>query len=252
MARIGFMLLAPLWLAGCYGYPPQRENAAQYRPGVTEQLYTLAFVSGQADPAPQDRGILAALRPAALRAGVSAVLVTDSPLAGARAASVSRVLGRSVTVDAQAGGARLGRDRALLVLFRRAIVADACTGPGQPVGRNLWTPDDNSRQRLLPAGCATATMLLEQAANRQDVLRGQPLEPGAAGPMARAADRYLRRNDEPPPREEGQPGAGETSEERPPAQAAAPAAAPGVQPFPTQAPPQEGRLPPASTAPAPR
>ena len=250
MARLGVLLLAPLLLAGCYGYPTQRENAARYRPGVTEQLYALAFVPGQADPAPGDRAVLAALRPAALRAGASAVLVTDSPLADARAASVSRVLGRPVTVDAQAGGARPGRDGALLVLFQRAIVADACAGAGQPVGRNLWTPDDSSRQRMLPAGCATATMLMEQAANRQDVLRGQPLEPGAAGPMARAADRYLRRNDEPPPREEGQPGPGETSEERPPAQA--PAAALGVQPLPSQAAPPEGRLPPASTAPAPR
>lgn len=251
MARIGFLLLAPLWLSGCYGYPPQRENAAQYRPGVTEQLYALAFVPGQADPAPQDRAALAALRPAALRAGASAVLVTDSPLAGARAAGVSRVLGRSVTVDARAAP-RLGRDGALLVLFQRGVVADACTGAGQPVGRNLWTLDDSGRQRMLPAGCATATMLLEQAANRQDVLRGQLLEPGAAGPMARAADRYLRRNDEPPPRGEDQPGAGETSEERPPTQAAAPAAALGVQPPPSQVAPQEGRLPPASTAPAPR
>lgn len=246
MTRLGFLLLAPLWLSGCYGYPPQRENAAQYRPGVTEQLYALAFVPGHVDPAPQDRAVLAVLRPAALRAGVSAVLVTDSPLAVARAASVSRVLGRSVTVDAQAG-TQLGRDQALLVLFQHAVVADACTGAGQPVGRNLWTLDDNSRQRMLPAGCATATMLLEQTANRQDVLRGQLLEPGAAGPMARAADRYLRRNDEPPPRGEDQPGAGETSEERPnAAQTAAPAAALGVQPLPSQVAPQERRLPPAS------
>lgn len=249
--RACFLLLALFWLSGCYGYPPQRENAAQYRQGVTERLYTLAFLPGRADLAPQDRAALAELRPP-LRAGSPAVLLTDSPLAGARAASVSRALGRPVTADAQAGY-RLGPDEALLVLSQHAIVADACTGAGQPVGRNLWTLDDNSRQRLLPAGCATATMLLEQAANRPDMLRGQPLEPGAAGPMARAADRYLRRGDEPPVRGEDQPGAGETSEERPgPAQAAAPAAALGVQPLPSQVPPQEGRLPPASTAPAPR
>ena len=178
--------------------------------------------------------------------------MTNSPLAGARAASVSRALGRPVTVEAQAGE-RLGRDEALLVLFQRAIVADACTGAGQPVGRNLWTLDDAGRQRMLPAGCATAAMLLEQAANRQDLLRGQLLEPGAAGPIARAAERYLNRGDEPPPRGEGQPGAGETSEERPgPAQAATPAAALGVQPLPSQALPQEGRLPPASTPLPPR
>lgn len=247
--RAGLLLLASLWLSGCYGYPPERENAAQYHLGVTERLYPLAFLPGRADPASQGRAALAELRPA-LWASSSAVLVTNAPLAAARAASVARTLGRPVTVDVQARY-RLGPDEALLVLSQSAIVADACTGAGQPVGRNLWTFDDDNRQRMLPAGCATAAMLLEQAANRQDVLRGQPLEPGAAGPIARAADRYLRRGDEPPAKEEDRPGAGETSEERP-GQAATPAAALGVQPLPSQAPPQEGRFPPASTPLAPR
>lgn len=232
MIRARLLLLAPLWLAGCHGDPPRRE-AAQYRMGVTERTYVLSFPPDHADPAPRDRATLAELS-VPPRAGSSTVLVTNSPLAGARAASVSRALGRPVTVAAEAGG-RLGRDEALLVFFQRAIVADACAGPGQPVGRTLWTLGDGDRQRMLPAGCATAAMLLEQAADRQDLLRGQPLEPGAAGPIARAADRYLRRGDEPPARGEGQPGAGETSEERP-GQAAAPAAAPG-QPLPSPTPP---------------
>ena len=249
MVRTHHALLASLLLTGCYGYPPERENATQYRPGVTERLYALAFLPERPDPTPQDRVALAELRPA-LRAGSSVVLVANAPLSGARAASVSRALGRPVTVDAQAKY-KLGSDEALLVLSQPAIIADACTGVGQPVGRNLWTLDDSSRQRMLPAGCATAAMLLEQAANRQDLLRGQMLEPGAAGPIARAADRYLRRGDEPPARGEDQPGSGETSEERP-GQAATPAAALGVQPLPSQAAPQEGRLPPASTPLAPR
>ena len=59
MIRAGFLLLAPLWLAGCSGYPPQRESAAQYRAGVTERLYRLFFLPEHADPAPGDRAALA-------------------------------------------------------------------------------------------------------------------------------------------------------------------------------------------------
>ena len=154
MARAGLALLGPLLLGACYGYPPERENAAQYRLGATERSYTLAFLPQQADPAPGDRAALAELRPA-LRADTDAVLVMDAPLAEARAALVSRALGRPVTVDTRTPY-WLGRDEALLVLAQPAIVADACTGAGQPVGRNLWTFDDYNRQRMLPAGCATA------------------------------------------------------------------------------------------------
>lgn len=247
MARSRFLLLAPLLLAGCYGDPPERQNAGQYRLGVTEQHYELAFLPGQADPAPDGRAALAGLRPV-LRADTAAVLVADAPLAASRGALVSRALGRSVTVDTRTPF-WLGRNEALLVLRQPGIIADACTDAGQPVGRNLWTFDDYNRQRLLPPGCANATMLLEQAASQRDLLRGRPLEPGAAGPFASAADRYLRRNEERPAREERQPGAGETSQERDqgPAQAAVPAAAPGVQPALPQT-PQQGR-PPSALAP---
>lgn len=249
MTRARFLLLAPLLLAGCYGYPPQRENAGQYRLGAMEQRYDLAFVSGRADPTPEGRTALAGLRPA-LRANTAAVLVADAPLADSRAALVSRALGRSVTVDTRTPF-WLGRNEALLVLHQPGVVADACTGAGQPVGRNLWTLDD--LQRLLPPGCANAMMLLEQAASQQDLLRGRPLEPGAAGPSARAADRYLRRNEERAAREAREPGAGETSLERDQgsAQAAVPAPALGVQPPASQVPLQQER-PPVSASPAPR
>lgn len=246
------MLLALLSLAGCYGYPATRENSAQYHVGVTERQYTVAFLPQGANPSPGGRTALAELR-RVLRANTSAVLVADAALANARAALVSRALGRPVAVDTRTP-AWLRRDEALLILREPAVVADACAGPGQPVGRNLWTLDDYGRQRLLPAGCATAAMLLEQAANKQDVLRGQPLEPGAAGPMARAADLYLRRNEERPARVEGPPGAGASSEERDPGSTQSPAssAGPDAQLPVSPAAPQQGRLPPASTPVTPR
>lgn len=244
-------LLAPLLLGGCYGHPAPRGGAADYHVGYTQRLYALAFVPGRADPVPEDRAALARLRPA-LRSDASATLVAGGPLAGERASLVSRALGRPVALDARTPG-RPGLDEAVLVLLQPAIVPDACIGAGQPVGRNLWTFDDD-RRRLLPAGCATAAMLLEQAADRRDVLRGRRLEPGAAGPIARAADRYLGRNDGRPVREQDRSGTGETSEDQAagPAQAALPAAGSGVQLPGLQAGPEAQRLPPASTPLAPR
>ena len=228
-----------------------RENAGQYRAGSTEQAYTVTFLPRQADPTPEDRAALTRLRPV-LPVAASATLRADGPLAEARASAVSRALRRPVALDARAPDGS-GRDEAVMVLTEAGIVTDACDGAGQPVGRNLWTLDDDRRQRLLPPGCANATMLLEQAANQQDVLRGRPLEPGAAGPIARAADRYLRRNDERPARREGRSGSGETSEERESALTQAPAPGSDVQAAPpSSATPQQGGSPPASAPSMPR
>ena len=247
----GLLLLAPLLLGGCYNTSPMRENAGQYRTGFTEQMYTVAFLPQQAEPTPENRAALDRLR-SMLPVVASTMLRADGPLAEARASAVSRALRRPVTLETQVPG-ELGRDEAVMVLTETGIVADACDGAGQPVGRNLWTPDDDRRQRLLPPGCANATMLLEQTANRQDVLRGRPLEPGAAGPIARAADRYLRRNDERPARREGRPGSSETSEEQESALAQTPAPGSDVQATPPSlAIPQQGGPPPASTPLTPR
>lgn len=262
LASVGLLLTGVL-LGGCYGYPATRESARDYHLGYTQRSYTLAFVPGQADPAPQDAAALAGVR-RTLRADASAVLVAEGPLAQDRASRVSRALARPVSVDARAAS-RQGRDEAVLVLLQPAIVPDACTGAGQPVGRNLWTFDDYTRQRLLPPGCATAAMLLEQAADRRDVLRGRVLEPGAAGPIARAADIYLRRNADRPVTGGESPGPGEASEGRDPgpAQAASAGAGSGALPAPalqapqsqvpqSQGPTQQERLPPASTPLTPR
>ena len=195
--RLASALLAcaALSLAAC-DVPYPRENAGQYRQGFTERGYTLQFVPGTAEPAPDDLLALEELR-GTLRRDTRVQLSASGPLATLRAARVAEVL--RLPVAAELAGSSWfsgpGRDEADLVLQQPAIVADACASPPVKVGRTLWVIGDYSRQELLPPGCAVATMLLEQAADRRDLLRGRVLEPGAAGPIARAAERYLRRND---------------------------------------------------------
>lgn len=193
--RAILLACAALSLMSC-GVPYPRYEAAQYRQGLYERGYAINFVPGTADPEPDDLQALADLR-RTLRGDTQIRLALSGPLATQRAARVEAALGRPLEAEVVERSlfSGPGRNEADLILLTPGIVADACTRPNVRVGRTLWVIGDYSRQELLPPGCAVATMIMEQAADRRDVLRGRILEPGAAGPMARAADRYLRRND---------------------------------------------------------
>lgn len=248
------LLACTLALAGC-GLPYDRPEQANYRQGFFERGFTVEFVPGTAEPQAEDLQALADLR-AALPPDARVRLALTGDLAVQRAARVEAALGRPIVAERVGSGlfGGLGRNEADLVVLTPGIVPDACDQPPARVGRTLWVIGDYSRQQLLPPGCAVATMIMEQAADRRDVLRGRVLEPGAAGPMARAADRYLRRNDERArtgdDRGGGGRGAGEEEQQQQggpqqggPGSVAPPGAATGLAPA-----GQSGALPPASPA----
>ena len=252
--RATLLLACLLPLAAC-DVPYPREEAGQYRQGVIERGYTVAFDPGTAEPAEDDRAALVELR-SVVRRDTTITLSGTGPLIGARAARVAELLGRPVAAEAVARSlfSGPGRDEGELLLTQPGLVADACSGPPLKVGRTLWVIGDYSRQELLPPGCAVATALLEQTVDKRDLLRGRFLEPGAAGPMARAAERYLRRNDavrQVRNEERGGPGGPPSAEDRDREQAGA---GPGGSPPPgpsTNQPPAPAAAPPAPAAAAP-
>jgi type IV pilus biogenesis protein CpaD/CtpE len=71
-------------------------------------------------------------------------------------------------------------DRVTLVVQRDALLPEACVqGP---------MPADGT---LPPFGCVTALNLVNTVADPADLREGRELGPALAGPVARAADRYL-------------------------------------------------------------
>ena len=77
------------------------------------------------------------------------------------------------------------------------LVPSECLQPGQPGPPDNWPGDDDTLPRTLPPGCAVANALQQMVVDKQDLLRGRPLPPGAALPVARAIERYYNRGDGP-------------------------------------------------------
>ena len=75
-------------------------------------------------------------------------------------------------------------------------VSTNCLGPGQPETRGIWPGQDATRHRFLPPGCASSTAIAAMVVEPGDLLRGQPLAPGAALPVARAIERYYNRGED--------------------------------------------------------
>jgi hypothetical protein len=73
--------------------------------------------------------------------------------------------------------------------------AEACAGPGRPVGLSNYTWQDRTRPLLLPPGCATSAAIAAQVEDPDDLVRGRPLPPGSALPFAQAVERYYGRNE---------------------------------------------------------
>jgi hypothetical protein len=182
-------LLLLLPLAAACTYYPENDRARGFSERTVEYRETVVFVRGTATLAAHPQ----------LRGGV-AFVVPPGPLAEARAASLRAATGRpDAPWQPDAAGA-LGRDEATVFLRRRMRLADACLGEAEP-GRHATVPytfraaGGSARDDLLPAGCALDTAMLAQAENPDDLIMGRPLAPTAAGPVARAAERWLARSE---------------------------------------------------------
>jgi hypothetical protein len=191
--RSGIACLGMLLLSACGG-PPYRQTDALAHEQTRNLAIPLSFAPGSAALLPQNYPVLQLLR-GDIGPEASVTLIAEGSMAAERAASVSGFLGRDVLVSRPAQNGMLPPDIATLQVDETRLIADACERPGDAVGRNLWPGDDETRQHLIPAGCATSQALLRQVARPSDVLSGQALVAGAAGPFVQAIHRYYDRND---------------------------------------------------------
>lgn len=205
------LLLLPL-IAACTYYP-ENDRARGFSDRTVEYRESVTFVRGSATLATEPH----------LR-GQIAFIVPPGPLAENRAASLRAATGRPQAPWRADAEGELGRDEAMVVLRRRMRVADACLGTAEP-GRHASVPytfraaGGRERDDLLPAGCALDTMMLQQAENPDDLIQGRAHAPTAAGPIARAAERWLARGDaQPRPGQPRTPQARTGENEREPAQ----------------------------------
>ena len=223
--------------------PPLPPPPSQYRATAVATRMPLLFAPRTARVAHWDRARLRTMR-WVLPAEAVATLQASGPLAVRRAHVVAWLLDRPVQLVAAEPGVPV--DQALLLIFKPAIVADACRGPGERGLGSIWPGNDTVPARYVPPGCATAAALQAQVVQPYDLVVGRPLPPGAAMPFAAAIERYYHRAD-------GAPSSAGQSEDLATDQSGSsssttPAAAPGllVGPLPSGgqgAPPAGGQAP---------
>ena len=191
MLVLGVVLLA----ASCAPQPmPPQANYA-----VPERLAPLVLSFGLGDEA-LPPATVAVLQQVARSLPVQTVpeLYLSGPLTLSRAHAVRDALARPIVVypaSVLPGSTAPDPNAAVLVLpVPDAILPEACRGVGEPGPAGIWPGDDARRERMLPAGCATAASIAAQVERPADLLAGRPLPPGAASPFADAIERYYRRN----------------------------------------------------------
>jgi hypothetical protein len=204
------LLILPL-LAAC-SYYPENDRTRGFSERTIEYRESVTFLSDSATlaTAPNLRGQIGFVLP-------------PGPLAESRAASLRAATGSPQAPWRADAEGELGRDEALVVLRRRMRIADACLGAAEP-GRHASVPytfraaGGRESDDLLPAGCALDTAMLLQAENPDDLIQGRAHTPTAAGPVARAAERWLARGDaQPRPGQPRMPEARTGENEREPA-----------------------------------
>lgn len=175
-------------LGGCGEEPLPR--AGRYLRQDRVQTVPLFFVPGSAVLTASGARRLRVLGPG-LPADAVLTLAAPDGLVDERAREVALALDRPVFPASAATAGPPGL--AQLSVKVRAVVATDCLGPAPRFDRDNWPGDDESRTRLLPPGCAAATVVQRMAVDQDDLLRGRPLPPGAAFPVARAIERYYDR-----------------------------------------------------------
>ena len=179
-----------VWLAGCVSQPPP--PVGQYRVSTELAPVAIVFAPAQSRISPPQIATLHAIGREASAFTVPVVFAAG-PLAQARSNAIQQTIQRPVRLVLQPDSAT--PDQAVVTFPAPAdpIVADACRGPGLPVPGGIWPGSDARAARLLPPGCATATILADQVTEPADLLRARPLPPGAALPYARAIEAYYNR-----------------------------------------------------------
>ena len=183
------LFVAALLLGGCVDQ--HVPNAGSYVDDAMEDAMPVTFLPDTARLTPESRAALLSLKHR-LPPGATLMLLAGDRVED-RASAVASALGLDVSLPAVPDDQLSRTDRAELVVTSRRLLPTECFAPGQPVPRDNWPGDDDTRARTLPPGCAVANALQQMVVDKRDLVRGRTLAPGAALPVARAIERYYNR-----------------------------------------------------------
>ncbi|WP_338664505.1 CpaD family pilus assembly lipoprotein [Pararoseomonas sp. SCSIO 73927] len=199
--RPALALLAAAALAACTADPPP-DRARGFAPAVEEDRRIVLFSADGIRPDPADAAGLAAIAQARPLARYGVLLPAEgrpeevTQIAEGRRAAISAALLNRPVASLVGGEGAPGPGLAVVVIQEARTVPTACLGEAEP-WRRPFIPGfgGESRRLLLPAGCSSDIALQRQVERPADLTAGRAMQPGPAGPAARAIERYIFRDE---------------------------------------------------------